>query len=554
MLRSLHISNYAIINEARIGFGEGMHIITGETGAGKSILLGALGLILGERADSRVLYQKDKKCVVEGTFSIADYGLKSFFTDNNLDYEEETIIRRELSDNGKSRAFVNDTPVNVQVLQQLASKLITIHSQHETLDLGNSAFQLTVIDALAQTGELLATHKQAFEAWHLCQQQLEDTISLASRAAQERDFIQFQFEELDKAGLDAIDQEALEAELTQLTHAEEIKRNLMAAVDLMDQGQANIADQLRAALSQLRSVEKYLPTLESYLQRLSSAQIELQDISRDLDDLASGTYADPSRSEIINQQLSAVYRLQKKHQCADTQALIALRDDLGQKLMVFEQSESRIEALTKETSLLLAKANQSASKLSAKRKAVFASFEKQVKALLAEVGMKDAEIKVSHTFDADRHLTINGADQIQFLFSANKGAALQDIKKTASGGELSRLMLCIKSLLAKSVALPSLIFDEIDTGVSGEVAQKVGNILVRLADNHQVIAITHLPQIASKGAHHLLVYKSNEGGSTHTHIRSLQAEERILEIAKMLSGEKPTKAAIENAKELMLHQ
>ncbi|HNI53598.1 MAG TPA: DNA repair protein RecN, partial [Chitinophagales bacterium] len=549
-----HISNYAIINEARIGFGEGMHIITGETGAGKSILLGALGLILGERADSRVLYQKDKKCVVEGTFSIADYGLKSFFTDNNLDYEEETIIRRELSDNGKSRAFVNDTPVNVQVLQQLASKLITIHSQHETLDLGNSAFQLTVIDALAQTGELLTTHKQAFEAWHLCQQQLEDTISLASRAAQERDFIQFQFEELDKAGLDAIDQEALEAELTQLTHAEEIKRNLMAAVDLMDQGQANIADQLRAAISQLRSVEKYLPTLESYLQRLSSAQIELQDISRDLDDLASGTYADPSRSEIINQLLSAVYRLQKKHQCADTQALIALRDDLGQKLMVFEQSESRIEALTKETSLLLAKANQSASKLSAKRKAVFASFEKQVKALLAEVGMKDAEIKVSHTFDADRHLTINGADQIQFLFSANKGAALQDIKKTASGGELSRLMLCIKSLLAKSVALPSLIFDEIDTGVSGEVAQKVGNILVRLADNHQVIAITHLPQIASKGAHHLLVYKSNEGGSTHTHIRSLQAEERILEIAKMLSGEKPTKAAIENAKELMLHQ
>lgn len=554
MLRSLHISNYAIINEARIGFGEGMHIITGETGAGKSILLGALGLILGERADSRVLYQKDKKCVVEGTFSIADYGLKSFFTDNNLDYEEETIIRRELSDNGKSRAFVNDTPVNVQVLQQLASKLITIHSQHETLDLGNSAFQLTVIDALAQTGELLTTHKQAFEAWHLCQQQLEDTISLASRAAQERDFIQFQFEELDKAGLDAIDQEALEAELTQLTHAEEIKRNLMAAVDLMDQGQANIADQLRAAISQLRSVEKYLPTLESYLQRLSSAQIELQDISRDLDDLASGTYADPSRSEIINQLLSAVYRLQKKHQCADTQALIALRDDLGQKLMVFEQSESRIEALTKETSLLLAKANQSASKLSAKRKAVFASFEKQVKALLAEVGMKDAEIKVSHTFDADRHLTINGADQIQFLFSANKGAALQDIKKTASGGELSRLMLCIKSLLAKSVALPSLIFDEIDTGVSGEVAQKVGNILVRLADNHQVIAITHLPQIASKGAHHLLVYKSNEGGSTHTHIRSLQAEERILEIAKMLSGEEPTKAAIENAKELMLHQ
>ncbi|HMX05496.1 MAG TPA: AAA family ATPase, partial [Chitinophagales bacterium] len=332
MLRSLHISNYAIINEARIGFGEGMHIITGETGAGKSILLGALGLILGERADSRVLYQKDKKCVVEGTFSIADYGLKSFFTDNNLDYEEETIIRRELSDNGKSRAFVNDTPVNVQVLQQLASKLITIHSQHETLDLGNSAFQLTVIDALAQTGELLTTHKQAFEAWHLCQQQLEDTISLASRAAQERDFIQFQFEELDKAGLDAIDQEALEAELTQLTHAEEIKRNLMAAVDLMDQGQANIADQLRAAISQLRSVEKYLPTLESYLQRLSSAQIELQDISRDLDDLASGTYADPSRSEIINQLLSAVYRLQKKHQCADTQALIALRDDLGQKL------------------------------------------------------------------------------------------------------------------------------------------------------------------------------------------------------------------------------
>lgn len=551
MLKSLRIANYAIINEAEIIFADGMNIITGETGAGKSILLGALSLILGERADSKMLFTKDKKCIVEGVFDIKNYGLKAFFESNNIDFEDETIIRRELTDNGKSRAFINDTPVNLNQLQTLAGKLITIHSQHETLDLGNSAFQLTVIDALAGTTELLGEYKKHYHDWNACNKKLNESIGMAERALSEKDFIEFQFTELDKANLDDFDQQQLENELTQLTHAEEIKRNLILSVNQLENDQANVNDLLRAAINQLSSIVNYKPEFEAYISRLESSNIELRDITRDLDDFASGVVADPVRSEVITQQLNIIYRLQKKHNCNSLVELVELRNNLGEKLMSYVNAESAIEALTKERNKLFATLSITAKKLSDKRKQSFAQLESAVHELLAEVGMKDAVLSVHHDFSTDKYLGETGADHIQFLFSANKGSALQDIKKVASGGELSRLMLCIKSLLAKSVALPTLIFDEIDTGVSGEIAHKVGKILLRLAENHQLIAITHLPQIAAKGKHHLFVYKHNNATATTTQIKLLSADDRLQEVAKMLSGETPTKAALTNAKELL---
>jgi len=508
-------------------------------------------LILGARADSKVLYDKSRKCVVEGHFAIGNYALTDFFETHEIDYEDETIIRRELSDAGKSRSFINDTPVNLQVLQQLADKLVTIHSQHETLDLGNSGFQLMVIDALGDTGKVFQSFTEHYHAWKAVDRELNETIALAGKAGVERDFILYQYEELEKAALDSIDQEQLEKELTQLTHAGEIKTHLHASCELLESGQHSISELLSAVSTQLRQIEKYAPDLTAYIERLESAHIDIRDIVRDLEDMGLQAQADPAKSEVIQQQLSVLYRLQKKHGLQNATELIHLRDNFAAQLQTFENSEQRIEELTKKRNSLYAKTTIAAKKLSDARKTVFASLEKQVKQLLGEVGMQDATLSVAHTFDTDTYLSASGADAIQFLFSANKGSSLQDIKKVASGGELSRLMLCIKSLLANSIALPTLIFDEIDTGVSGEVAHKVGGVLMRLADNHQLIAITHLPQIASKGNHHLFVYKTSDGKSTHTHIKALTKQERIEEIAKMLSGESPTPAAIKNAKELM---
>lgn len=551
MLKILRIKNYAIINEAEIAFSEKMNIITGETGAGKSILLGALSLICGERADSKVLFNKQNKCIVEGVFDISNYGLTGFFADENIDHENETVIRRELTDNGKSRAFINDTPVNLNVLQKLADKLITIHSQHETMALGDSEFQLTVVDALANTKELLSQLKKRYHDWKAVSKKLSESEQLASRALSEKDFIEFQFAELDKADLDTIDQPELENELSQLTHAEEIKKNLLQSAGYLENDQNNIAANLRTVISQLNAIVQYSPEIESYSSRLESAYIEVKDIARDLENKGELTVADPARSEEIQQQLNILFRLQKKHNINSAAELIVLRDELREKLNAFINSEEIIEKLKSEQNKLFAELSLSAKKLSDKRVKEFKNLENSVSGLLAEVGMKDAVLKVEHEYDNEKHLNENGADHIQFLFSANKGSALQDIKKVASGGELSRLMLCIKSLLAKSVALPTLIFDEIDTGVSGETAHKVGNILLKLSSAHQLIAITHLPQIAARGEHHMFVYKRTDGKNTSTNLRILNSEERVVEIAKMLSGEKPTKAALENAMELL---
>jgi len=551
MLRRLFISNYAIIDQADIGFAEGMNIITGETGAGKSILLGALGLILGHRADNKVLFNRSKKCVVEGTFLLENDFLIDYFSENELDHATETILRRELSDNGKSRAFINDTPVTLQQLQTVAGALLTIHSQHETLQLGDSAFQRTLVDALANTTSLQETHRNAFLDWKTKAGALETLEQAMSKAAGEQDYLHFQWEELEKAGLDDIDQPDMESMVTQLSHAEEIQRSTSATAAILDTESANTADTIREALSRLRQAEKYVPELDAYIRRLESVLIEIRDIAADLEAMAQRTQSDPARLETLQQQLSVVYRLQKKHQVEDVAALIGLRETWKKQLDAFENREAMLEDKRRETSAALAKAHQTAKKLSDARKKILKSLENQVMELLAEVGMKDAQLQVEHLFDTEKYLSVHGADHIQFLFSANKGSALQDIKKVASGGELSRLMLCMKSLLAKNIALPTLIFDEIDTGVSGETAQKVGNILLKLSKQHQLIAITHLPQIAAKGAHHLFVYKSSGDDATHTHIKLLEGAARIEEIAKMLSGERPGTAALQNARDLM---
>jgi DNA repair protein RecN (Recombination protein N) len=551
MISTLRISNYAIIDDAEIRFSASMNTITGETGAGKSILLGALSFVLGERADSAVLFNRQKKCVVEAIFEIGNYGLQDFFKEADIDYADETVIRRELSDSGKSRAFINDTPVNLGILQQLADQLITIHSQHETLALGNSAFQRRVVDALANQEQALDNFKKTYGDWKLCSRQLKEAEQLFARANSEKDFISFQYEELAKIEFENINQDELENELNRLNHAEEIKNNLLLSAEILETGQQTVSEYLRTVINRLRQVAGYDQSLATYIERLESSAAELKDISRDLENKSEKIQSDPKRAEEIQATLHVIYKLQKKHDCNSVEMLVQLKNELGGKLAAFENSEEEIRRLSLESNKLHVSLLQAAKKISENRMKVFPQLESSVKKLLAEVGMAHAQLKVQNDFNPEKHLNENGADAIQFLFSANKGAALREIQKVASGGELSRLMLCIKSLLAKSVALPTLIFDEIDAGISGETAAQVGRILHGLSENHQLIAITHLPQIASKGDHHLFVYKETGQKTTHTKFRVLGKQERIQEIAKMLSGEKPTKAALETAKELL---
>lgn len=551
MLKTLRISNYALINKAEIHFDSAMNIITGETGAGKSILLGALNLITGARADAKVLFAKEKKCIVEAVFDLRNYELQAFFKQAEIDYENETIIRRELSENGKSRAFVNDSPVNLSVLQSLSDKLITIHSQHETLALSDSSFQLLVIDSLAGNANQLSEFKNFYKQWKKISEDIIEQEVYFAKALIEKDFIEFQLKELESFAIETINQEALESELIQLNHAEEIKTHLFAVLQLLENGQINVLDQLRAASNNLQSAGKYDVGINEYLERISSAALDLKDITFELSKKAEFISADPPRAEEINQILSHIFRLQKKHQVNDLQALLHLKTEMRQTLTNFEQSDEIIQALKEEQKKLFHKIKEHAILLSERRNKQFSSLEKKVKQILADAGMPDAIFSVKSEFDLEKNLNETGADTIHFLFSANKGSSALDIKKVASGGELSRLMLAIKSLLAASASLPTLIFDEIDTGVSGAIAGKVGNILMRLAQHHQVLVITHLPQIAGKGRHHLFVYKTSDSQSTITQFKLLNKKDRLQEIAKMLSGENPSNAALKTAAELL---
>jgi len=558
MLQKLSISNYALIYNLEISFGNGLNILTGETGAGKSIILGALSLILGQRAESRYFFNQQKKCVIEGTFKIGGFHLKSFFEENDLDYETETVLRREISADGKTRAFINDTPVNLTSLKLLGEKLIDIHSQHATLEINDPEFQLLVVDSVAKHDELLNDYRTKFKAYKKATAKLSQLIDDSDRAKADLDYYQFQFDELEKAALDADEQEKLEQQLYTLNNAEEIKRNLLGANYLINDNDASALMQLREAGQQLSAIGKFNADVEELQQRLNSAIIELKDIAAEIENIEQRTHTDEAMALDINNRLSLIYNLQKKHRLSSNAELLELQAHLSDKIQQAVFGDEAIEKLQQQIAADKKELEQIAAELSTNRAKAIPAIETNVLQSLAEMGMNNSNLKIELTAPGHNSpsgglgaLGTNGFDAIRFLFSANKGHALAEMSKVASGGELSRLMLSIKSLVAKNTALPTIIFDEIDTGVSGEVANKVGQIMEQLANNLQVITITHLPQIAGKGQNHYFVYKDDTAATTYTRIKQLNKDERVLEIAKMLSGDKPGESALQNARELL---
>lgn len=549
MLSKLHISNYALIEKVEIDFSAGFNIITGETGAGKSILMGALGLITGARADSSAVGNVGAKCIVEGTFDIASYGLKGFFAEHDLDYAKETVVRREINTEGKSRAFINDTPVNLSVLKDLGEKLVDIHSQHQTLSLADKNYQLAVVDAIAGTKDLLAEYKQTFSQYKKLKALLADLLERQRKSKTEFDYINFQLNELDEARLQTGEQESAEQELETLAHAEDIKSNLFKASGIMGGGEENVVSALTEAKNLLAAIAKYNPAANELFERLNSNLIELKDIVAETENLADSIDFSAERAEQLSSRLDTIYRLLKKHGLTTVEDLIALRDDLQSRINDDSALDDEIVATDKELQTVAALCGKLAADLTAQRTKALPAIEGELVKTLARLNMPDAQVKFNLNPLAE--LSNNGADDINILFTANKGGKPGDLAKVASGGELSRVMLAIKALVCKYTALPSIIFDEIDTGISGETAHKTGAIMADMGKQMQVIAITHLPQIAGKGQTHFKVYKQTKADITKTFIIQLRNNERVEEIARMLSGEKLSEAALENARELL---
>ena len=551
MLYRLVIRNYALIDNLDIIFAKNLNILTGETGAGKSIMLGALSLLLGQRAESKYFYNQDKKCVIEGTFQVQALELNSFFSENDLDYDAETVLRREISSDGKTRSFINDTPVNLTILRQLGEKLIDIHSQHATIEINDENFQLGVLDIVADHQPLLDQYLQSYKLHQKTILKLNNLISESQQSKADQNYFQFQYDELETARLLPNEQQTLEKELDVLTHAEEIKRSLAQVSYLLLEGDQSAILQIKEAVNSLQIAEKYNPVLTSFLERLQSSLIEIKDIASETVYLEQQTGINEKRTAEINERLNLLYTLQKKHRVNTVLELLDLQENLSQKLNTILFADEDINRLRAESEKLKAELLITAADLSKNRKKVIPELEKQIMRILHEVGMPQAVIKINQVALSGDQLRLNGQDQIQYLFSANKGQPPMPMNKVASGGELSRLMLSIKSLIARKTSLPTIIFDEIDTGISGEVALKVGNIMETLGENMQVIAITHLPQIASKGKSHYWVYKDEQPQRTLSNIKILNQEERTLEIAKMLSGENPGEFALQNARELL---
>lgn len=552
MLSRLSIQNYAIITSLEVDFSNQLNVITGETGAGKSIIVGALGLILGQRADSAVLLDREKKCIVEGTFTHndADPNIQAFFAAHELDKEDELVVRREIAPNGKSRAFINDTPVNLSQLNGLSSLLVDLHQQFDTLEIGESDFQRQVLDALAGNFGLLKTYGQTFSQWQSAKKGLESLKTQKEQFNKELDYHQFQFSELEEAGFKENELEDLETELKLLTNAEGIKTALAKAYYELEESETPMIRQLKSLVNGLQQYAELHPDLPALVQRLESAYIELQDIADETDRLNSHVSTDAETLEKINDKLSLGYKLLKKHGVKTTNELLDIKRALEEKLQAVLNIDDAIAAAEKSLADLNEKAEALAAKISSARKGQIKGLEAQVNKMLAQVGMPNARLKVDM---AKTGLTTTGFDAIEFLFDANKKDKFEPLRKVASGGELSRLMLCIKSLVATSINLPTLIFDEIDTGISGEAAKQVGIIMKELAAARQVICITHQPQIAGKAHAHYLVYKAIQGKGITTGVRQLSTDERIVAIAQMLSGEKPTAAAMENAREMVMN-
>jgi DNA repair protein RecN (Recombination protein N) len=549
MLRSLYIDNYALIDNLYIDFHKGLSIITGETGAGKSILLGALALILGKRADTNVLNDRLKKCIVEAVFNISEYNLQNFFKANDIDYDDNTLIRREIGSNGKSRAFINDTPVNLDNINALTGKLIDIHSQHENLNLNDSVFQLKVIDNYGNLQEILEDYRTAFLNYRELLTEHNELKKNYEKNKADLDYFQFQYHQLTEAKLRANEQEELELEQEQLAHAEEIKTYLEEALLMLSDDESGLVNRLKILQNIASRLRSYLPQTDELMKRLESTYIELKDIYSELDNLYQHTTLDPERLDFVNSRLDLIFTLLQKHNVPTLSQLIEIQSDLKKKIADISNADFRLDELSAKLSVKEEDLKSKSNRLTAARKEIIPEIQDKIVQLLHELGMPNARFTIQLK-QLDNHV-ITGNDTVQFLFTANKNSPLQEISKIASGGELSRFMLAIKSLISDSVGLPTIIFDEIDTGVAGEIADKVGTIIKKMSQGMQVINITHLPQVAGKGDYHYLVYKLDHESSSKTYIKLLNAEERHLEIAKMLSGKELTDAAMENARELL---
>jgi DNA repair protein RecN (Recombination protein N) len=548
MLTKLTIQNYALIRSLEITPHTGLNIITGETGAGKSIMLGAVGLLLGRRADSSVIFDPERKCVIEGTFQIETYGLKTVFEDFDVDYEAETIIRREVNSKGKSRAFVNDTPCTLEFLKQLGLRLMDVHSQHETLQLGAQQYQLALIDALASNQEVRQAYQVAYHQMIDKQKIYQELVEESDQLRKEADYHQFLFDELDQANFYEGEQEELEEEVSKLEHAEEIKTKLFNAIHLADQAEVNLTALLTELKSLINSISGFSKSYEALNERLASAQIELKDIIGEIELEEGQVEVNPQRLLECQERLSLLYKLQQKHQVSDIKALLVIHEELSDKVLKVSNLDDAIEAAKTDYADAQTKAQTLADQLSSTRTAVFEGFETQVIGLVAELGMPNAQLKITHQ---QIDMGPLGADEVDILFSANKGIAPAPIKSTASGGEFSRLMFAVKYVLAGKTALPTMIFDEIDAGISGEVAIQMAKMMAKMSANHQVITITHLPQIAAKGQHHYFVYKDDTAATAASKIRLLNEEDRLKELAQMIGGVNYSATALDSARELM---
>ncbi|MBX9851009.1 MAG: DNA repair protein RecN [Cytophagaceae bacterium] len=548
MLKSLSIKNYALIRQLDIEPSGHLNIVTGETGAGKSIMLGAIGLLLGHRADTKVLFDQNEKCIIEGNFNIAEYKLQKLFEEAELDYDESCIIRREISPQNKSRAFVNDTPVNLDLLKKLGSRLMDVHSQHETLLLGDVDFQIGIVDAFAGNEKILNTYRQLYQEHKLQSQKYEEMVAMADEAKKQLDYNTFQLTELSEASLQAGEQEKLEEDLKRLENAEDIKLKLNQALTIFSNSDSAVLPNLQSIQKLMDFLGPFSSDLNSLKERLRTVLIELKDIAAEIENEESKVEAGGENLEKTQGRLSKIYQLQKKHRVNKIEELLAIEEELSTKVSQVLNLDQEIEALGKKVEALKKQMMTEAESLSKTRKAIIEKIASELKGLLKDVGIPDASILVQmEKTEANK----TGIDKINILFSANKGIAPQELKNAASGGEFSRLMLCIKYILASKTSLPTIVFDEIDTGISGEVAIKVGKMMKHMSKRHQVVAISHLPQIAAQGDTHYFVYKDNSSTRAISKIKKLSEDERIKEIAQMIGGEKPSDTAIRNAKELL---
>ena len=548
MLSHLLIKNYALIDELELAPDRELNIVTGETGAGKSIMLGAIGLLLGNRADTKVLYNPERKCVIEGTFGVSGFIIERIFEDEELDYSDTCIVRREISVSGKSRAFINDTPVNLEILRRVTSQMMDIHSQHDSVMLGSNEYQLEIVDTYAQDDDILRQYRSDYQLYRSKKTTHNQLQAEASAMRKEFDYNNFLYQELAKAQLQPDEQTTLEQELTILENAEDIKARLQLAYDYLDNAEQSVIDFLKGTVSNLAYISKLSNQYEPLLQRAQSSLIELRDIADEISTEQDRMEVDDARVEIIRERLNLIYQLQNKHQVSSVAGLISMRDELSGKVSKVLNLDDELAEAKRLTEAARAQLQTSAEVLSAVRRAVLQPIESEIGGLLHDLGMPNASLRIQVETGKP---ALAGVDTISFLFSANKGVKPQQLKNVASGGEFSRLMMAIKYILASKRSLPTIIFDEIDTGVSGEIAIKMGNMMRDMAHSHQIIAITHLHQIAAQGTAHYFVYKDHSAAKTVSRIKKLSFDERVHEISQMIGGNTPSPSAVKNAREML---